>query len=247
MKVISQSKPAAELTYRQSAFLAKVLDVYREAQRPLHYSVIAEQLGLSPSTAYDILKLLEQKGMVKSEYVTPKPTGGPGRSIILFSPTAKTTYLFSRVAGENHNDEQWEDVKAGILASLRRGTDSECNDLLHELVTRMPEAQSPLVHCAEVITALLITLRETRHTFGRRSPVSQLLGTRMSRMGMSMLAGLALGLCLADRRVQQRLSGFHQHMRRYEESLGELSPENLTLLHRFTWDVWKALKRSPEQ
>ncbi len=247
MKATDQGKPAIALTFRQSAFLSKVLDVYREAQCPQHYSVIADQLGLSPSAAYDMLKILEQKGMVKSEYVNPRVTGGPGRSTILFSPTAETTDLFSRVAGESHHDEGWEDVKARILADLRRGVDSEHNDLLRELVDRIPEAQSPLVHCAEVITALLITLRETGHTFGRRSPVGQLLETRVSRMGMSILAGLALGLCLAHRRVQQRLSGFHRHMRRYEESLGELSPENLTLLHRFTCDVWKALARSPEQ
>jgi len=241
--VINQSKPTVELTFRQKAFLGKILDVYREMQGPFHYSVIAERLGLSPSTAYDMLKLLEQKGMVASEYATPKATAGPGRSSVLFSPTAKTTELFSRLAGDSHDDEQWEDVKARILASLREGKASEYNGLLRELLARMPEPKSSLVHCAEVITVLLLTLRETKHTFGRRSPVSQLLGTRVSRMGMSILAGLALGLCLADRGVQQRLSGFQQHMRKYEKSLGELSPENLRLLHRFTWDVWKALKR----
>jgi len=245
--VINQSKPTVELTFRQKAFLGKILDVYQEMQGSFHYSVIAERLGLSPSTAYDMLKLLEQKGMVSSQYATPKVTSGPGRSSVLFSPTAKTTELFSRLAGESQEQEEWEDVKARILASLREGKASEYNGLLRELLARMPEPKSSLVHCAEVITALLLTLRETKHTFGRRSPVSQLLGTRVSRMGMSILAGLALGLCLADRGVQHRLSGFQQHMRKYEKSLGELSPENLRLLHRFTWDVWKALKRVPGQ
>ncbi len=247
MKVKDRSRPAVGLTSRQSVFLGKVLGLYREAQYPLHYSVIAEQLGLSPSATYDMLKLLEQRGMVKSQYVTPKVIGGPGRSTILFSPTAETTDLFSQVAGESHDEERWKDVSTRILANLRRGTESEYNDLLLELVDRITEAQSPQVHCAEVITALLMNLRETGNTFGRRSPVSQLLENRVSRMGMSILAGLALGLCLADPKAQQRLSGFHRHMRKYEESLGDLSPQNLTVLHRFTCDVWKALARSPEQ
>ena len=76
MKATDQSKPAVALTFRQSAFAGKVLDVYREAKPPLHYSAIAEQPGLSLSAAYDMLRLSEQKGMVKSQYVTPKPGAG---------------------------------------------------------------------------------------------------------------------------------------------------------------------------
>jgi len=77
-----------ELTFRQKAFLSKVLDAYREMQKPVHYSLIAKKLGLSNSAAYDMLRLLEQKGMVISEYDTPKETSGPGRSNVRFVPTA---------------------------------------------------------------------------------------------------------------------------------------------------------------
>ena len=246
-KTIEKDSFPVKLTFRQKVFLSKLLDVYREMQAPLHYSVIAERLGLSNSTAYDMLKLLEQKDMVSSEYVTPKVTAGPGRSSIHFSPTAKAIDLFSRLAGESKEQEGWDDVKAHILVSLSQGKASEYEDLLCELLARMPEAGSPLVHCAEVITALLLSLRETRHTFGRRSPVRILLDARVGKLGMSMLAGLALGLCLADQRVQQRLGGFQEHMKKYEVSLQELSPENVTVLHRFTRDVWNVLKRAPQR
>jgi len=244
--VVEQNSFAMKLTFRQKAFLAKLLDVYREMREPVHYSVVAERLGVSSSTAYDMLRLLEQKGMVSSEYTTPKATAGPGRSNILFSPTARAIDLFSRLAGESQKQEGWEDMKARILASLSKGKASEYEDLLRELLARVPEASSPLVRCAEVITALLLTLRETKHSFGRRSPVGKLLQAPAGRLGMSILAGLALGLCLADKKVQHRLSGFQRHIEKYEASLEELSPENLTLLHRFTWDIWKALRRVPE-
>ena len=236
-----------ELTFRQKVFLSKLLDVCHEMREPVHYSVVAERLGLSGSTAYDMLRLLEQKGMVGSEYATPKVASGPGRSSILFFPTAEAIELFSRLAGESQGQEEWEDVKTHILASLRQGKASEYQDLLRELLTRIPEAGSPLVRCAEVITALLLSLRETKHTFGRRSPMSILLRAPVGSLGMSTLAGLALGLCLADKKMQHLLGNFQKYTKRYETLLQELSPEGLKTLHRFTRDVWNMLKRAPQR
>ena len=67
----------------QKVFLSRVLDFYLETRQPLHYSTIAQQLGLSNSTAYDMLRLLEGKGMVSSEYVMPSSTVGKlGMSIL---------------------------------------------------------------------------------------------------------------------------------------------------------------------
>ncbi len=231
-----------ELTFRQKVFLSKLLDVYREMQEPVHYSVIAKRLGLNNSTAYDMLRLLEQKGMVGSEYATPKVTAGPGRSSILFSPTTKTIELFSHLAGKSQEEEGWEDMKARILTSLSKGKASEYENLLRELLARVPEASSPLVRCAEFITALMLTLRKTKYSFGQRSPVGRLLGARVGRLSMGTLAGLALGLCLADERVQHRLGDFQQHMKKYEVSLQDLSRDSLTKLHHFTRDVWSILK-----
>jgi DNA-binding MarR family transcriptional regulator len=236
-----------ELTFRQKVFLSKLLDVYHEMRQPVHYSLVAERLGLSSSTAYDMLRLLEQKGVVGSEYATPKVTSGPGRSNILFFPTAEAIELFSRLAGESQEQEEWEDVKAHIMASLRQGKASDYDDLLRELLTRIPEAGSPLVRCAEVITALLLSLRETKHTFGRRSPVSMLLGAPVGSLGMSTLAGLALGLCLADKKARHLLGNFQKYTKGYEASLQELSPKSLIALHRFTRDVWNTLKRAPQR
>ena len=234
-----------ELTFRQKVFLSKLLDFYRETQEPLHYSVVAERLGLNNSTAYDMLRLLEQKGMVSSEYTTPKTTPGPGRSSILFFPTAEAIDLFSRLAGESQEQEEWEDVKAHILLSLRQGKASGYQGLLRELLVRIPEARSPLARCGEVITALLLSLREAKHTFGERSPVSMLLEASVSKLGMSILAGLVLGLSLADQRVQRLLGNFQKYTEKYEASLQELSPQSLISLHRFARDVSRILKTAP--
>ena len=226
-----------ELTFRQKAFLSRVLDLYREVRKPFHYSTVAELLGVSKSTAYDMLRLLEQKGLVACEYVTPKSTSGPGRSSILFSPTSEATALFSRLAGEDTNHEEWEQLKTRILTSLRRGNASGYDTLLNELLTMIPKARSPLVHCAKIITALLIGVREARHKFGERGPVSMLLAAPVSKLGMSTLAGLALGLCITNRAAERLLGDFHEHASRYEAALEELNAEGVKALHRFTQEV----------
>jgi predicted ArsR family transcriptional regulator len=149
------------LTLRQKAFLKKFLEVYREKQEPVHYSVVAQRLGLNNSTAYDMLRLLEQKGMVSSHYDTPKATAGPGRSSILFSPTLKATGL-SQPTGESHGHEKWEEFKARLLASLNQGTADEYQDVLDELQAQIAELRTSLEQYAEFMTALLLNLREAR-------------------------------------------------------------------------------------
>ncbi|HEX77810.1 MAG TPA: TrmB family transcriptional regulator [Dehalococcoidia bacterium] len=226
-----------ELTSRQKAFLGKMLDLYHEMGEALHYSVLAKSLGVSRSTAYDMLRLLEGKGMVSSEYATPKDVPGPGRSNILFFPTTKARELFSRLAGDAAEQKEWEEVKAHILASLRRGKASDYDDLLRELLNRMPRARSPLAYCAELLTVLLIGVRRVKHKFGQRNPIAKLVETPVTKLNMSILAGAALGLALADRLTRRLLGSFDEYARRYEESLDKLSTENLGALHELTREV----------
>ena len=240
--MLERGESAIRLTFRQKAFLSKVLDVYREMQVPLHYSVIAERLGLSNSTAYDMLKLLEQKGMVTSEYNIPKDNSGPGRSNIRFIPTAETIELFSHLAGDIREQDEWDDVKARILTNLSQGKADDYQDILNELLAKIPEPRSSLVRCAEVMTALLLNLREVKQELTEQSSVDNLLKAPASKLRMSILAGLILGLSHADQSAQRLLGIYQEYAEKYEASLQDLSRDSLLKLHRFTRDVWNILK-----
>jgi DNA-binding MarR family transcriptional regulator len=233
-----------ELTYRQKVFLNKLLDVYREMQEPIHYSVIAKRLGLNNSTAYDMLRLLEQKGMIASKYDTPKENAGPGRSNIRFIPTAETIELFSHLAGDIREQDEWDDVKARILTNLSKGKADNYKDVLKELLDKIPEPRSSLVQCAEVITALLLNLREARQELDKQSSVDNLLKAPASKLRMSILAGLILGLSHADQEAQRLVGIYQEYAEKYEASLQELNSDSLAKLHRFTRDVWNILKTS---
>ena len=66
-----------KLTGRQRQFVAKFIDLYQQANRPLHYVTVAQQLDVSPMTAYDMLRLLEEKGLVASR-ICPTRRRRPG-------------------------------------------------------------------------------------------------------------------------------------------------------------------------
>jgi len=232
-----------KLTYRQKVFLSKVLDIYHELQEPVHYSVIAEHLGLNNSTAYDMLRLLEKKGMVNSEYATPKQTSGPGRASILFYPAAEALEIFTHLAGDIREQDDWEDVKSRILLNISRSEVDDYPDVLKNLLTTgMPEAKSSLVRCAEIITVLLLNLRELKQEMMEQKTVDSLLQAPTSKLRMSILAGLILGLSYADEEAQLLLDIYQEYVEKYQVLLQDLGGDSLTELHLFTRDVWDILK-----
>jgi len=235
------------LTLRQRTFLGRFIELYQEEGNPVHYSRVAQRLGLSNSTVYDMLRVLEQKGLVSSEYLLPKPSLGPGRTCILFFPVEAAISLFTHLAGETAEQQEWRDVKAYIMKSLRQERPLKNGVLLRRLLDSIPKARSPLVISAEVITALLLGLREGEFKFGKENPINMLLQGPISKIGMSMLVGFALSLYFTDQTGRKVLSNFGRHVRRCESALRELSEESLIALHRFIRDVWDALNMLPER
>ena len=69
-----------KLSRRQQEFLSQFLDVYRESDQPIHYTTLAKELGIGKVTAYEMLRLLEERGLVQAEFQLPEGGRGPGRS-----------------------------------------------------------------------------------------------------------------------------------------------------------------------
>ncbi|MDY6835996.1 MAG: hypothetical protein SVY53_14475 [Chloroflexota bacterium] len=193
------------MTIRQRAFLTKLIDLYGTIHEPVHYSAVADQLGVSASTDYDMLKLLEKKGMITSAYITPKKASGPGRSSVLFLPTERARDVFSNLADGYDEDHEWEKVKYRVLDNLRKGKASDDTGFIQDLIAMIPKTRSPLAACAQIITMILLSLREARHNFGPLSPLSILIDKSGSKLGMSTLVGVATGL-MFDNQIGRGLS-----------------------------------------
>ena len=228
-----------KLTGRQKDFLNKFLDLYREAARPLHYAVLAESLGVSKPTAYDMLRLLEERGLVASEYVLPEG-GGPGRSSIVFRPTEKASRVMAQPAGEHWDKEKWELTKGSILQALREGKGANYQNLLEEILIRIPERKSPMLYVAEMITAALLNLNQLKENAEARGLFKHLRSLGFpNELGLNALAGLNLGLTMVEKANHRVTTLLLSYTHKYQDYLARLSAENKRRLSDFAQEVMK--------
>src|SRR5258706_2294354 len=103
-----------ELTRRQTTFMERLVDLYHEAHGPIPYSTLALRLGVSRFTAYDMLRLLEEKGLVTSAYQLTAGKSGPGRSEVLYEPTERAHALVAQLANAGGGLE-WAAVKRRLV------------------------------------------------------------------------------------------------------------------------------------
>jgi DNA-binding MarR family transcriptional regulator len=243
-------KQASRLTARQRAFLDKLLELYQEHRGPVHYSDVAERLGVNRFSAYDMLKVLEKKGFVSSSYALRSAgaaavgSHGPGRSIVVFAPTSQAAEFLERAKGTVHPGEDWQRVREHVLEKLRHAGRANPRQALSDLLARLPEANAPLTFCTEMIGALLVNMKRVRTRAGDLNPFRVLAALRTGDIAeLETLAGLSVGVALSDddeenRTLTQRLVN---HVHRYQASLSRLSEEGRSALIHFLEEALEAL------
>jgi DNA-binding Lrp family transcriptional regulator len=189
------------LTQRQNDFIGKLLELYQESATPIHYSEIANRLGVSDITAYDMLRLLEEKGLVSSHYELPAKKAGPGRSKITFLPTPRAHHLMGDLVDDALR-EGWESIKERLLAKFAE-SDIEAEELAQEVLARIPpEGRDPLHYCVEIMTIIALRLRSS----SGRSLLLEFLpnilpsSDEASRVNLNLLGGFAMGVLAHENR-----------------------------------------------
>lgn len=184
-----------QLTPRQEEFVRNLLDLYTESRGPIHYSALAERLSVSPITAYDMLRLLEARGYVRSDYRLEKAKRGPGRSTVVFVPTDKAHRVVARF-GSGIQEPNWERVKDAMLDEIRSGR-SEEHELAVDMLAHAPQDDVDSVRYAtEVATVLVLRLwRHGDRLRAREYLEAFLYGTVDARRErLLLLTGFAAGL-----------------------------------------------------
>ena len=238
-----------KLTPRQRTFLDKLLELYRERKGPIHYSLLAERLGVNRFSAYDMLRVLEKKGLAASSYAlrSAAATGhaGPGRSIVVFSPTPEAALVLAPEGSiEDRLGEEWSTVRRTVLSMLRGAKEASSREALDNLLSRMPEARAPLTFCTEMVGALLLNLQRARTKAGGLNPFGALASLRAGGdTGLETLAGLSVGATLsADGEAEQsRTRELLDYVRSYQTSLTRLSGDARSALVDFLEEALEAL------
>jgi hypothetical protein len=233
-----------KLTPRQQAFLDKLFDLYRELNGPVHYSIVAERLGVNKFSAYDMLKLLEEKGVAASSYVLGNDHAGPGRSMVVFYPTYKAARFLTQLRQEVLGGDEWHQAREHLLELLKEAQGSNYIETIREILARLPDVKTPLMYCTEMIGVLLLNLAYVSQQVGEFTPRHMLnsLAVR-NEVGLGTLAGFSLGSIISNQADDRTLIGkLLGHTKKFQTYLGELSEESVNRLTNFLQDALNAFE-----
>lgn len=234
------------LTRRQEEFISSLLDLYRDLQSPVHYKTLAEHLGVSPFTAYDMLRVLEDKGMVKSDYQRPADKSGPGRSAVVFFPTPQALEMLTALA-DGVDFTNWEAVKQKILEKIRTG-DLPIEDLAEELSSRiLSEDDETLRYCMEVITIIMLRLRKSSGLQLLLDILPILIQDPVAtrKDNLTLLGGFVLGI-LVHENIEDHIwcHELFQHVKKYQSLIATIDPKLRQRLTDYLTEMYTLLQNN---
>jgi len=227
-----------KLTRRQQVVLSKFLDLYHQNEEALHYTTVAEHLEVNAVTAYDMLRLLEERGLLVSEYIPPSQREGSGRARVVFRPTAAAQALLDDLAGGSWKRDEWEVVRERILGALHAGKGSDYEDLLDDLLARISKQRSPLIYTAEMITAVILQIYQLQEDAAGSPRIESLRKMGLpGELGLNALGGMVVGLSYAERANRRVTSLLLSQTSRYQDMLGRLNSASRRRLSDFVDEV----------
>ena len=216
-----------KLTRRQEEFIANLIDLSFEFDGPIHYSLLAERLGVSPFTAYDMLCMLEEKGVVTSKYQLAAEKSGPGRAERLFHPSESALKQREETVGKFGTQSLVDGkLKQKVIDLIRSGELKE-EYYTSELLARIPQEENPeLSYCTEVLHIAALRLKtgpggETLLGYG-----PQILSSRTpANESLLLLGGVILGILAHDKscddtwtqKLLEHLEGYIQIVNRLDQ------------------------------
>jgi len=234
---------AKKLTRRQQQFLSQFLDMYQEIDEPIRYVELAKRLDIGKVTAYEMLRLLEKRGLVEAEFHLPPGDRGPGRAAVLFLPTLEANRLINVLSDGAAETEAWEEARKRILQQLHDGKADGYERLLNELLIRISERRSPLIYMTEMITATILSVASIQKAAEDKGLLDRLRRIGLpGEIGLSALAGISSALSVIEE-VNLRFSTFLlEQSGKYHEMLTQISEEKRNQLSDFAREVAKIVK-----
>jgi hypothetical protein len=231
-----------KLTPRQQTFLDNLFELYREFKGPVHYSVVADKLGVNKFSAYDMLKVLEEKGVAASDYVLNDDQVGPGRSQVVFYPTHKAAQFLTQLREEMRYNADWQGVTESLLQRLKDSARSSPAEALRESLSNLSNAKTPLNYCAEMVSVLLLNIQRLKNQ--NITPILETINLK-GDLGLAALAGLSLGSSLTneadDKSLREKLL---TNTQRFQSQLADMSEESINKLSSFLNDAMLTLRQA---
>jgi len=185
------------ITTRQKEFLKVLIDLYKQKASPIHYSEVAQKLGVSKWTAYDMLQLLHKEGLLEVEYLIPESDNYRwerlGRSTITFFPTKKG-YTISNLSQRNLPAKIYElnKLKNDIIKKFEEIKGKfNLKDLFQEAL----QSKSPLIFCACVLLILILLIKKITEGIAEIKLLSQVIPLDATNTYIELALIVFIGMC----------------------------------------------------
>jgi hypothetical protein len=226
------------LTRRQQEFLGALVDLHRQEGESVHYSLVADHMGVGNVATYEMLRYLEDLNLVQRQFKLSMEDRGPGRPQVGFVPTPAAVKHVSQVWGKGWIGEEWAKVKTQILDKLSSAKVVEYDEILGELIDRLPQQPSPTAYMAEMITTLILGLHSLKgHAEARRLRNILKKIELPGELGLSAIPGISVALSLVERINRQLSDVLLNQANKFQATLAELSVERRRILAEFTREV----------
>lgn len=237
-----------KLTRRQEEFIKNTLEMRQEMNGPFRYAELAERLGVSPFTAYDMLRVLEKKGFVVSEYQLAADKSGPGRAERLFypSPLALERYDMMTQASQEALSLEGEALRQFLSHKIETG-EMPHGEVDLEILARIPPIeQGPLSYCLEVMTVLTLNLSYVGKHQILADHLTRIVPEepQVNRAHLCLLAGIALGILVevaADDAEWMQI--LFEHVHKYTEIVMTLAENECRAIREHLLATFKFLKQ----
>ncbi|MGB9682522.1 MAG: hypothetical protein ACP5RW_00555 [bacterium] len=225
------------ITKRRIDFLKTLAKLCKEQECPVHYSLVAEKLGVSKWTAYDLLTALKEEGYVEVLYILNEKSGG--RSSIAFKLTPKGEDVIS----EGHR-EDIERTRREIREKIESSKKLSINEVLQAGLKEISEAKSPILKALDISIVLYILSQKIAINWDSISSVYNTLSKNIDpQSGLLGLTALLTGLILAKAGLT-RYGGtlsikLEPLLSRYKEILQGLSFKEKETLLSITREIYR--------
>ena len=186
-----------KITTRQKEFLKTLIDLYQEKISPIHYSEVAQKMGVSKWTAYDMLQLLHKEGLLEVEYLIPESDnykwGKLGRSTITFFPTKKG-YTISNLP------ERKLPTKVAEINKLKNDIIQKFEEIkgkfnLKDLLKEALQTKSPLIFCACLLLILILLIKKITEGIAEIQLLSQVIPADATNTYIELALTVFVGMC----------------------------------------------------
>lgn len=228
------------ITRRRMDFLRKVKQLYETTNIPVHYARVAELLGVSRWSAYEMLKKLEKGGFLTSHYEVNQGEKFPGRAMVLFAPTHLLDLALSgKTIKYSLPVKEWEKVNEKLSYLHEELKKANPGELAEKLMAELAGLESPLIFSAYMLAVLTAQLQNLN-----QKSIELIKGMVMdatkAETALAMFAGAVIGNMLRTATQFPYLSQITGFLAKFQSQLNKLTQPEQALMMDF---LDKALTR----